>query len=94
MLCLKLIKSFLNFIQMIPQNGSVCGLFEAALHATQFCVFVAWLILLTLFWRLVVVPVLSGPIFVPVHSLVNFDITRLNFLELTLVEFYVCDHLF
>ena len=94
MLSLELIKSLLNFIQMIPQNGSVCSLFEAALHATQFCVFIAWLILLTLFWRLVVIPVLSRPIFVPVYCLVNFHIARLNFPELTLVEFYVCDHLF
>ena len=94
MLCLELVKGFLNFIQMIPQNGCVCSLFEAALHAAQLCVFVTWLILLYLFWRLVVVPVLSRPVLVPIYCLVNFHITGLNFLELTFVEFNVCDHLF
>ena len=79
---------------MIPQNGCVCSLFEAALHAAQLCIFVTRIILLYLFWCLVVALILSGPIFVPIHCLVNLHITGLNFLELTFVEFYVCDHLF
>ena len=92
MLSLEFLKCFPYLIQVIPQYSRICGLIAEALHPTELflvCLLKLFASELRFFYSFCFLRV-ALLVFAPFHSLIDLDIARLYFLELSFAQFNVC----